>query len=368
MPELIRRSSSHCGGHLTWLFTVESDDSNPARQGSRGAGICIEAGLTIHCTATESSSDEIQITVADQNENSTIDLQILYSEVVRIASHLTDVGGIHWHFDVDTELPISQGFGLSAAGALAAARCVLTIATPHYSSIELERAALGIAHLVERRLSGGLGDVLGLAAGGVERRLIPGAPYHFVENEALGSSNETPENNVSNRSIADTEKIPAHLSSILKGPGQSEGFETHIPVILCWNAKAEHHTSKYIDNAEWQVRIRNAGAECMKSLGVGGWSPKRWPELLIQSHRFANDSGLAIDSDRSELLSQTEQVISSLAVPATALLCMLGESVSIVPTELGGNHSWAESLSNALRSAGLNVLLSQSKNRVAIDW
>jgi pantoate kinase len=367
MPDLIRRASSHCGGHLTWLFTVESDDSNPVWQGSRGAGICIEAGLNIHCTASKASSDDIEITVENANGDSNIDLNILYSEVVKTTSLFTNVTGIHWHFHVDTELPISQGFGLSAAGALAAARCVLAISVANSSSIELERAALSIAHLVERRLSGGLGDVLGLAAGGVERRSVPGAPFHFVDNEAPESSNNNLENITPGVSKDVPHKVPIHLSSIVSGPGDSEGFETHIPVILCWNAEAEHHTSKYIDNAEWQVRIRNAGADCMDTIGVGGWSDQRWPELLTQSHRFANDSGLAIDSDRSELLRQTEQVITSFAAPATALLCMLGESVSIVPTALEGDHSWAEPLNLALKKAGLNTVLTQVENRNSID-
>jgi hypothetical protein len=86
--------------------------------------------------------------------------------------------------------------------------------------------------------------------------------------------------------------------------------------------------------------------------------------LLTQSHRFADDSGLAIDSDRSELLRQAEQVIAALGAPATALLCMLGQSVSIVPTVLGGDHSWAEPLSVALGSAGLNVVLTQVENKI----
>ncbi len=360
MPELIRRASSHCGGHLTWLFTVESDAVNPVWQGSRGVGICIEAGLDIHCTASKSRSGEVEITVVN-DDDSNIDLKILYAEVVKTASQFADVDAIHWHFHVDVDLPISQGFGLSAAGALAAARCVLSIASPNSNIVELEKAALSIAHLVERRLSGGLGDVLGLAAGGVERRSKPGAPFHLVETRSTDLLTTVSDKIAQNIEMADAQS-PTQNPVIVVGPGDSEGFEAHIPVILCWHAEAKHHTSKYIDNAEWKVRIRNAGADCMDSLGAGDWSDKRWPELLIQSQRFADESGLAIDSDRSELLRQVEQVIADLDTPATALLCMLGQSVSIVPTILDADYTWAESLSIGLNKVGLNVVLTKVEN------
>ncbi len=325
------RATGRHGGHLTWLFTVESDAEDPVLQGSRGAGVCIDAGLTLHCTATISVDGRTGITANLRGGDADPVLGRLYGEVIRQSVGCSDaVNGRDWHFEVVPDLPMSQGFGLSAAGAIAAARCVLQIAGTT-GEIDPEGAACAIAHLVERRLSGGLGDVSGLSVGGVERRLAPGAPHHM-----------------------DPTSIRA--ASLLSGPGRAEGFSADAPVVLCWRGAAAHHTSEYIDDADWQVRIRNAGSRCMDSLGRGEWDASRWSELLDRSEWFAEQSGLLADSMRADLLSIAKRSIDSTGAPARAMLCMLGESISIVPDRLDADHSWAAAVIEALRDAGLTVL------------
>ena len=36
-----------CGGHITLLFTVSDESDNPIRQGSLGAGLCVDHGVEV---------------------------------------------------------------------------------------------------------------------------------------------------------------------------------------------------------------------------------------------------------------------------------------------------------------------------------
>ena len=44
----INQSSSKVGGHITLLFSIQSQTDDVDKQGSRGAGICIEKGVEIN--------------------------------------------------------------------------------------------------------------------------------------------------------------------------------------------------------------------------------------------------------------------------------------------------------------------------------
>ena len=73
--------------------------------------------------------------------------------------------------DVQLELPVSQGFGMSAAGAICDSLALGEL---------FDRGDEGNLPdlLIESkgRFSGGLGDILGLWAGGCELRVNPGSP------------------------------------------------------------------------------------------------------------------------------------------------------------------------------------------------
>ena len=44
----INQASSKVGGHVTLLFSIQSQINDFDKQGSRGAGICIEKGVEIN--------------------------------------------------------------------------------------------------------------------------------------------------------------------------------------------------------------------------------------------------------------------------------------------------------------------------------
>jgi len=76
---------------------------------------------------------------------------------------------------VEPSLPVSRGFGMSAAGSIAAAHELVRRAG--WSERDTRWGALRIAHQAELVSGSGLGDVLAITAGGVAVRDRAGMPY-----------------------------------------------------------------------------------------------------------------------------------------------------------------------------------------------
>ena len=298
-------TSSRSGAHVSLVFTVHSDSEDPLEQGSYGVGLCLEAGISTSCRSDPASITGVTVIINGRPSEEELHSEVL-AECILLDSDLTQM---HHTFDVQSQLPFSQGFGLSAAGALSAARCLLAM-----SSLPLkdqDRAAWMIAHRVERKLSGGLGDVTALHAGGIARRTNPGSPFR-MENQ-----------------------------DFISGPGKSESWESPIPVLAVWRKTQSRHTSEYIDSPDWSEKIRNAGIQAMNSLGVNDWNESRWHQIIESSNEFAEESGLLDDASRRELLNEVRWALRSFEPRLSILLCMLGESVVVLPNDLT-DDGWIE--------------------------
>ena len=298
-------TSSRSGAHVSLVFTVHSDSEDPLEQGSYGIGLCLEAGISTSCRSDPASITGVTVIINGRPSEEELHSEVL-AECILLDSDLTQM---HHTFDVQSQLPFSQGFGLSAAGALSAARCLLAM-----SSLPLkdqDRAAWMIAHRVERKLSGGLGDVTALHAGGIARRTNPGSPFR-MENQ-----------------------------DFISGPGKSESWESPIPVLAVWRKTQSRHTSEYIDSPDWSEKIRNAGIQAMNSLGVNDWNESRWHQIIESSNEFAEESGLLDDASRRELLNEVKWALRSFEPRLSILLCMLGESVVVLPNDLT-DDGWIE--------------------------
>jgi len=298
-------TSSRSGAHVSLVFTVHSDSEDPLEQGSYGVGLCLEAGISTSCRSDPASITGVTVIINGRPSEEELHSEVL-AECILLDSDLTQM---HHTFDVQSQLPFSQGFGLSAAGALSAARCLLAM-----SSLPLkdqDRAAWMIAHRVERKLSGGLGDVTALHAGGIARRTNPGSPFR-MENQ-----------------------------DFISGPGKSESWESPIPVLAVWRKTQSRHTSEYIDSLDWSEKIRNAGIQAMDSLGVHDWNESRWHQIIESSNEFAEESGLLDDASRRELLNEVKWALRSFEPRLSILLCMLGESVVVLPNDLT-DDGWIE--------------------------
>ena len=313
-----------CGGHVTLLFTVEDLDENPIKQGSLGAGLCLADGVEVIARG-ELGDYSLEVKLLDENGDKRIFQQVLDL----LSEDITEIADHSWEIIVRNRLPSSQGFGMSAAGAIAAAAAFQrALGLPHEESL---RRSLAIAHLVERGNSTGLGDVTALAAGGVERRLIPGSPYSGPD--------------------------------LLNGPGQAEGWSQSIPLVLAWRTNPGRHTSEYIDDDVWKLSITEAGTKQMAHLSDGSWDKSRWGELLDSAEVFSKQSGLSDDASRSALVKAGENAAIRAGIDSEicVLLCMLGESIAIVPRNISKNISFEKLLSELIKE-GLDVTLTHIGN------
>ena len=86
---------------------------------------------------------------------------------------------------------------------------------------------------------------------------------------------------------------------------------------------------------------------------------------MVRTYRkvtdFASESGLEDDASRSEIIDSANRAIieSGFSGRLTALLCMLGESVVIVPNDSLDKGEWIGDLSLALESSGFSTFSSR---------
>ena len=333
MPTVTQR----CGGHITLLFTVDKSTTLKRSQGSKGAGFSIHHGVEITGTLhrKEAGNDEFMAGVLpDQRvkqtapEPSTVTVLDMHGEhLEQVEIYLDFIEACydatllrpeeHVNMHVTLECPTSQGFGMSAAGLIAAGRVIHALTGRGRATQYLK-----IAHRIERAHGAGLGDVLGASVGGVELRLAPGAPGW---------------------------------------PGHATSFEANVPVLLAWDPLEERHTSTYIDDPAWQRSITTAGEAGVSALAARPWSTDRWSDLLLASRTFATASGMLEEDERARLRRHALEAVqdkgcqSSMAVR----LCMLGSSVAVLPRSLDTELTMEalEDLSERIRQRGFACLV-----------
>ena len=315
MPRYLGRG--RCGGHITLIFTVNDQSDDPVRQGSLGAGLCVDDGVEVVAYGVDGESG-LTVTFETMQGDAS-----LYEAVLNtLAAELPEVSDITWGLSVTISLPPAQGFGVSASGAVASAMAFQrAVGLPYEESL---RRAYSVAHRVERSRSTGLGDVTALAAGGVERRLKAGSPYHG--------------------------------SDLRNGPGHAEGWSLATPVVLAWRQGSGKHTSIYIDDLEWKLAISEAGSRQMEVLSQGEWDSERWAELIQSADAFSRESGLIDDSSRNELVTLAAAAVAECGDDVEVMLCMLGESVVIVPSDPSNGGEWVENVIKELDKVGLKGL------------
>ena len=160
-------SSAFCPGHVTAFFEpVENPD--PFKKGSRGAGLSLTLGVRTRAKARLGRRQRVRIYLNRQEQT---------TGTTKLAVERA-IGGAAFEVVVqsDVQLPVSQGFGMSAAGALSAVLAVndaCDLALPH-------NRCVAIAHAAEVEARTGLGDVVPASLGGMDLRIEPGAPPNAV--------------------------------------------------------------------------------------------------------------------------------------------------------------------------------------------
>lgn len=146
--------------HLTGFFEIHDEHKNPYRKGSRGAGLNLDIGVTAQVTIEE-GDHAIDIHVNDVPDE---------APTVRrtIRGLLGDAYPARVQVRLSSELPPSQGFGLSGAGALATGFALAELVKFPVKNAVWE------AHKAEVESRTGLGDVPAQFVGGAEVRVTPG--------------------------------------------------------------------------------------------------------------------------------------------------------------------------------------------------
>ena len=328
------------GGHITLLFSIHDDALLPRNQGSRGAGLCLEHGVRVSIQETGRSEvieagqemagwdQDIPAVKAKGMTEVTINAQIpseslsqqMYDDLIDELrqARLLPMDS-NYSIQVDIALPLSQGFGMSAAGLSALALACFQM-TNKGSMPQYFRAA----HHIERRYSGGLGDVLGLYVGGVELRTHPGSP---------------------------------------PSPGVARSFSLDSHILLVWQSSESKHTSEYIDHPDWKSSITRAGDAAVDRLASKDWNASIWNELLKEAQTFGRMSKMLEEPSRQSMLTSVQSVINELNLQAQvrARLCMLGTSCVLLPAKADQplDEDDLRELSKQLRAINLDSLVTR---------
>jgi pantoate kinase len=149
-------------GHITGFFEPVYHPADLSRCGSRGAGVNILFGAYSQVTVNNSTNKSIEIFINGCKSP---------APVTALALNFL-IGDNPLNITVKTrlDLPMGQGFGMSAAGALST--CLATAKICGLPNSEALRAS----HFAEVNLGTGLGDVISSFFGGFEIRKSPGLP------------------------------------------------------------------------------------------------------------------------------------------------------------------------------------------------
>jgi len=156
------RAAAFAPGHISGFFEPVYNKQDMARTGSRGAGITVSLGAVSEVVAKNSTKQDFEIYVNNKKSNAPV-IRLAFRYLLREQPYSVVV-------KTNLELPVGQGFGMSAAGALSA-----TYALAKIIGIS-DTEAMKASHFAEVQLRTGLGDVLACCFGGVEIRKEAGLP------------------------------------------------------------------------------------------------------------------------------------------------------------------------------------------------
>lgn len=147
-------------GNVSGVFKIIPDD-DPTRMHSLGMGFTVTDGVTVTVSVSDATSVEFNGTPI---------------EFATVRSVVAKLGSVALRVEIETDLPLSGGFGLSGASSLATA-----YAGDELLGLGLSENALGmIAHVSEVENLTGLGDVAGQFNGGCLVKLVRGDPLAAV--------------------------------------------------------------------------------------------------------------------------------------------------------------------------------------------
>lgn len=164
---MVSRAEAFCPGHITAFFEI-CPNPDPRRRGSRGAGLCTSLGVKTEVKVRDAARQRIRVFLNGEEANA--------DTTFKTVRKMIDDRRLEVYVTSDVDLPVSQGFGMSGAGALSTALALNAAAKLGLSREE----TVGVAHEAEAESGTGLGDIYPQSLGGMDMRLEPGGPPYGV--------------------------------------------------------------------------------------------------------------------------------------------------------------------------------------------
>jgi len=161
-----RSARAFAPGHVTGILRPDTTRHDPRARGSVGAGIVLELGAWAEARFAAGRRSSVRV-VGDGRGPWPISEDVARRMAPEESGTLT--------VRLTHELPVGQGFGMSAAGALATALAVGAL------SGRSRTQAVRVAHLADLFGGGGLGGVSAILGGGLEVRTRAGIPPFGAE-------------------------------------------------------------------------------------------------------------------------------------------------------------------------------------------
>lgn len=151
--EFMKLAAAFAPANISLIFTIDLHD-NPAKMGSRGVGFTVDKGVTARVFC-QTDSFQSKKSLSIKFNGKPIDFATV--ETVLNLLNVANLG-----IDLQSDLPLGCGFGLSGASALATAYAVNKLFKLGKTKKELAK----LAHLAEVKNRTGLGDVVNQYFGG----------------------------------------------------------------------------------------------------------------------------------------------------------------------------------------------------------
>jgi len=162
MTATMMKSTAFVPGHISAFFEPVYVNQNLDRTGSRGAGLNLSLGVVSQVLVKEASQQSVTVYINNTESQAPVTTLAI--------KHL--IGDIPLSISVNTvmDLPVSQGFGMSAGGAFSTTFAIARLLNCSRDD------AMKAAHYAEVEMRTGLGDVVASSFGGIEIRREAGLP------------------------------------------------------------------------------------------------------------------------------------------------------------------------------------------------
>ena len=158
------RGRAFAPGHITGFFEIADGAREARKKGSRGAGVNLSLGVYTSVEVHAADRGSIDISINGKSSEA--------ATTRRAVELLAGARRLRVKVDSQVALPVGQGLGMSAAGALSTALALGQALGRPVTHLEAGRAA----HVAEIEERTGLGDVAAQLCGGWEMRVRAGFP------------------------------------------------------------------------------------------------------------------------------------------------------------------------------------------------